>query len=132
MINLDKIIAVSTQSSLFSLVASRSNGLILEDLSNKKQNFFSSRIYQFSPLESIGIYTLTDTIPLKEVYEIFISKNETNPIPLHNIPDPEIKSYFEQVLPQYDPYKVHVKDMKKCIKWYHQLNQLGYFNEVKE
>ena len=120
MINIENIIAVSGQASLFKLVANRGGGLILEDLDNGKTNFFSGRTHQFSPLESMGIYTLQDTIPLKDVYERF-SKEEN--VPTHNTADAELKSFFEKTIPEYDRYKVFPKDMKKCVKWYHQLKQ---------
>ena len=132
MINLEKFVAVSGQGSLFKMVASRPNGLILEDMSNGKQNFYSARIYQFSPLESIGIYTLEDTKPLKEVYETFYSQSEVTPIPEVNAEDTVIKEYFAKVLPDYDRYKVHLKDMKKCLKWFHQLSDLKLIDGTTE
>lgn len=128
MIQIEQIIAVSSKSTLFKLVTSRANGLILEDLTNGKTNFFSSRTFQFSPLESIGIYTLSDNIPLKEVYKRFLEKASTDPIPGADSTDPEYKSYFESIIPEYDRYRVHVRDMRKCVKWFHQLQSLGYIN----
>ncbi len=130
--NLEKIISVSGQPSLFRLVAARGNGLILEDLSSGKQSFFSSRINQFSPLDSIGIYTLADNVPLKEVYERFSSRPEDQPVPKPQDEEAAIKSFFEEVIPEYDRYRVHMKDMKKCLKWYHQLDALGLLKTSAE
>lgn len=128
MIQIDQIIAVGSKVGLFKLVASRSNGLILEDLLTHKTNFYSSRTFQFSPLESIGIYTLSDNIPLKDVYSRFLEKeNELTP-PDETAQDADYKSYFETIIPEYDRYRVHLKDMKKCLKWYHQLKALGFIN----
>ncbi|MDQ3141551.1 MAG: DUF5606 domain-containing protein [Bacteroidota bacterium] len=124
MIDLEKIVAVSGQGSLFKLINTRGNGLILEDLSTNKTNFYSSRIYQFSPLDTIGIYTMTDTLPLKDVYELILRKKSEYPIPEANGEDAQFKEYFKSVLPEYDPYRVHVKDMKKAIKWFRQLKEL--------
>jgi len=132
MINLEKFVAVSGQGSLFKMIASRPNGLILEDMSNGKQNFYSARIYQFSPLESIGIYTLEDTKPLKEVYETFYTHAVDTPIPAVSAEDSIIKEYFEKVLPDYDRYRVHLKDMKKCLKWFHQLSDLQLISHTIE
>ncbi len=129
MIQIDQIIAVSSKPTLFKLVASKSNGLILEDLTNKKINFYSSRTFQFSPLESIGIYTLADNIPLKEVYERFLKEEDKSPVPSETSADQDLKNYFEQTLPEYDRYRVHVRDMKKCIKWYHQLKLMGFISK---
>ena len=128
MVQIDQIISVGNKPVLFKLVASKPNGLILEDLSSGKTNFYSSRTFQFAPLESIGIYTLSDNIPLKEVYERFQQSEEKTPIPSDESTEQDFKTYFEQVLPEYDRYRVHLKDMKKCIKWYHQLKTLGFIS----
>jgi hypothetical protein len=125
MVTLDQIIAVSSKPGLFRLTASKPNGLILEELSSGKTNFYSSRLFQFSPLESIGIYTLSDTIPLKEVYERFLKSEKDIPIPDEKSTDQDYKNYFEQVIPEYDKYRVHLRDMRKCLKWYHQLKSLN-------
>ena len=126
MVQIDQIIAVGSKVGLFKLVASRSNGLILEDLLTHKTNFYSSRTFQFSPLESIGIYTLSDNIPLKDVYTRFLEKeNEVIP-PDDQAEAAAYKNYFETILPEYDRYRVHLKDMQKCLKWYHQLKSLGF------
>ena len=125
MINLEQIIAVSTKQSLYKAITSKSNGLILEDLSNGKNGFFSGRLFQFSPLDSMGLYTLSGTLPLKEVYEIFQSKESEISIPAETEKDEVLKEFFLSVIPEYDPYKVHAKDMKKCLRWYHQLVTLN-------
>jgi Domain of unknown function (DUF5606) len=128
MIKLEEVIAVSGQPNLFRLVASRSNGLILEDYITKKTNFFSARTYQFSPLESISMYTLGDNIALKEVFERF-SKAEME-VPATTSTDPELKIFFASVIKEYDPYRVHAKDIKKAVKWFHQLKNLGFDPEA--
>ena len=132
MVEIDKIISVSSKPTLFKLIATKANGLILEDLTSGKTNFYSSRTSQFSPLESIGIYTLEDNIPLKEVYERFLSSEEKTPVPSETSSDQDYKIYFEQILPEYDKYRVHVRDMKKSIRWYHQLKALGFITPTAE
>ncbi len=126
MVQIDQIIAVGSKVGLFKLVASRSNGLILEDLMTHKTNFYSSRSFQFSPLESIGIYTLSDNIPLKDVYTRFLEKESELMPPGDQASNEECKAYFETILPEYDRYRVHLKDMQKCLKWYHQLKALAF------
>jgi hypothetical protein len=122
MVKLENIIAVSGQAALFKLVANRNNGLLLEDLDTGKTNFYSARTHQFSPLESIGIYTLSDTVPLTEVYDRFLKEEN---VPLQNVKDEELKSFFLKTVPEYDRYKVYPKDMKKCVKWFHQMKSYG-------
>lgn len=129
MVQIDQIVAVSGKGSLYKLISSKSNGLILEDMETGKSNFYSSRMYQFSPLESIGIYTLSDNIPLKEVYQRFLDSESDTALPGDKDPDIQFKNYFEKLIPEYDRYRVHAKDMKKCLKWYRQLKALGQITE---
>ncbi len=124
MVQLDQIIAVSSKPSLFKAISSKANGLILEDLATGKNGFYSGRVYQFSPLDSMGLYTLSGTMPLKEVYENFLSKEGEFPIPGENEKEEIHREFFSKVIPEYDAYRVHARDMKKCLKWFHQLKEL--------
>ncbi len=121
MIKLDQIVAVSSKPGLYKAITSKSNGLILEELGTGKNSFFSGRLYQFSLLDSMGLYTTSGTMPLKDVYEIFLSKEAEVNIPDDKAKDDELKSFFINVIPSYDQYRVHPRDMKKCLRWYHQL-----------
>lgn len=129
MVQLNQIVAVSSKDTLYKGVASKSNGLILEDLSNGKNGFFSARMYQISPLDSMGLYILSGTMPLKDVYEVFLSKESEIAVPLELATEEEMKNYFLTVIPDYDPYKVKYRDMKKCLRWFHQLKK---FNLIKK
>ncbi len=115
--DLSLILSVSGLPGLFKMLANRSNGLIVEDLDSGKSRFVSARKHQFTPLESISIYTLTDTIPLKDVFKILQGKDQTK-IPVAGAKDDEIKAYFKEVLPEYDEDRVYTKDMKKLFRWY--------------
>ena len=121
MVLLENIIAISGSGSLFKLITTRANGLILEEIGTEKRNFYATRNTQFSPLESIGIYTLSDNIPLSEVYHRFVKIEDQNTIPTVTSSDADIRAFFENNVQEYDRYRVHIKDMKKCIKWYHFL-----------
>ena len=121
MVLLENIIAISGSGSLFKLITTRANGLILEEIGTEKRNFYASRNTQFSPLESIGIYTLSDNIPLSEVYHRFVKIEDQNTIPTVTSSDADIRAFFENNVQEYARYRVHIKDMKKCIKWYHFL-----------
>ncbi|MFN8330733.1 MAG: hypothetical protein U0T81_05880 [Saprospiraceae bacterium] len=121
MVTLDQIIAVSNHATLYKAIASKGNGLILEDLSTGKNIFFSGRLHQFSPLDSMGLYTMGGTMPLREVYELFLSREAEHEVPKDNAAEADLRTFFENAVPDYDPYRVHARDMKKCVRWYHQL-----------
>ena len=131
--NLESYIAVSGESGLFKLVASKSNGLILENLDNLgKAKFYSVRKHQFTPLGSIAIYTLEDTSPLEDVFKTMMEKLPTQPpVPVKSERH-IIEEYFESILPEYDEDKVSVKDMKKVIKWFNVLHEKGLLVSSEE
>ena len=119
--NLDKLVAVSGLSGIHRIVGNRSNGVLIEDLKTGKRKFASMRRYQFTPLESIAIYTTEDAMQLGKVFDRMHEQKDDNPPANPNGSADEIKEYFADVLPDYDPDRVHLSDMKKVIKWYNFL-----------
>ena len=79
--NLEKLVAVSGRPGIFKMAANRQNGLIIEDLDNGKKFFAPSRKHQFTPLESISIYTNNEesTAELKMVFSSMLSQLDENP-----------------------------------------------------
>lgn len=122
--NLSKLVAVSGRSGIYRMAANRSNGLIIEDLDNGKKIFAPSRKHQFTPLESISIYTENDedTVELKQVFRNMLEQVESNPPADTKDGSMAIKNYFEAILPEYDRDRVLVSDIKKIIKWFTFLN----------
>lgn len=106
------------------MVSSRNNGLIIEDLDSGKRRFVSSRKHQFTPLESIAIYTDDgDSTELKNVFQSMLEQYEDNPPVSHNSKNPELVEYFKDILPTYDEDRVHIGDIKKVIKWFSFMNE---------
>lgn len=117
--NFDEIIAISGLGGLYRMVANRSNGLIVEELSSKKRRFASARKHQFTPLASIGIYTDDgDTLELKKVFRNMEDQFEDNPPVSSNGTAEELHEYFSDVLPNFDKDRVKTGDIKKVIKWF--------------
>jgi hypothetical protein len=115
---LDKLVAVTGMQGLFKVVGTRNNGLIIEDLDNGKRKFAPMRVHQFSPLESIAIFTYEDAEPLKEVFQAMLDKKAECPLPSPNDPNGVLETYFRQILPGYDEDRVKISDIKKVIKWF--------------
>lgn len=121
--NLKNIIAVSGLPGLYKLVATKTNGLIVSDLDNGKTKFCSIRQHQFTPMETVSIYTEDDTIEIGEVFKRMLEQIETNPLPAANVSHNVLQAYFEIIIPEYDREKVYHSDMKKVIKWFNYLNE---------
>ena len=117
---LDNIVSVSGLPGLYKMAGSRNNGLIIEDLDSGKRRFASVRKHQFTPLESVSIYTMMDTTPLPDVFKNIMSADKES-IPQANAASSEIQEWFSGVLPNYDADRVLVSDMRKIIRWYNFL-----------
>jgi hypothetical protein len=128
--NLKNIIAVSGLPNLTMLVSTKNNGLLLKDFKTEKINFYSVRSHQFTPLETVGIYTMTDTVDLKEVFKSIKDKMESHPIVSPKSNPQELSQYFAHILPDFDRDRVYPSDIKKVIKWYKELDELGFLNDT--
>lgn len=125
---LENLVAVSGLPGVYKMVANRNNGLIVEDMTHGKRRFTSARKHQFTPLESIAIYTDDgDSTELKNVFRNMLDQLEDNPPVEVNAPALEIHEYFADVLPNYDKDRVNTGDIKKVIKWFAYLQGLDHF-----
>ena len=118
------LMSISGMPGLYKLLATKQSGIVAESLETGQKKFFSARSYQFSPLESIAIYTHDDALPLEDVF----TNMKSNP-PADNLAKSELRDYFEEVLPDHDQSKVYVSDIKKIVSWYTYLNAHGYLEE---
>ncbi|MFT3902734.1 MAG: DUF5606 domain-containing protein [Niabella sp.] len=115
-----KLVAVSGLAGLFELVSSKNEGAIVRSLSDKTTKFASSRIHQFSHLESIEIYTVHENVNLVEVFRAMEATGEALPDAKD---DKAVKSYFQKVFPDMDFERVYNSDMKKMVKWFSLLKE---------
>ena len=127
--NLKDIMAVSGLPGLFKMVTSRNNGLLVANIDTGKTKFCSVRKHQFTPLETVAIYTHSDTTELKEIFGTMLSALSENPPVSVKASAEEIIAYFSMILPDYDPDRVYVSDMKKVIKWFNFLNDRNMLTE---
>ncbi|HPQ22426.1 MAG TPA: DUF5606 domain-containing protein [Saprospiraceae bacterium] len=126
--NLANVIAISGMPGLFELVTTRNNGLVASDLETGKSNFYSIRKHQFTPLETVAIYTYDDTEELKKIFSKMLEEEKSGNLPVDIKSDNLVlMEYFESILPKYDDDRVFPKDVKKIIKWFFQLKYHGYF-----
>ena len=111
-----KIISVSGLSGLYELVASKADGAVVKSLEDKSTKFVSSRVHNFTHLESIEIYTVKENSVLADVFKAI--KESKEKMPDAKADGAALKSYFEKVYPDLDLERVYASDMKKIVKWY--------------
>lgn len=123
--NIKEIMAVTGLPGLFEMVSNRANGLMIKNLETGKVKFASTRKYQFSPLESISVYTKDDALALSEVFTKMMASPPPAELGGSKASKNDLETYFISAVPDYDDERVHQKDIKKIIKWYHQLDKHG-------
>ncbi len=124
-----KLISVTGLPGLFELVASKNDGAIVRSLDDKTTRFVSSRIHNFSHLESIEVYTEGDNVNLADVF--LAMKNSGEALP-NEKEAPAVKKYFEKVYPTMDFERVYSSDMKKMVKWFDVLSKNDIEIKVSE
>jgi hypothetical protein len=115
-----KIIAITGLPGLFELLSSKNDGAIVRSLEDKSTKFVSSRVHNFSHLESIEVFTVRDNANLSEIF-LAMEKEGTK------APDAKdggaLKKYFEKVFPEIDFERVYSSDLKKMVKWFEVLKE---------
>jgi len=115
-----KIIAVSGLPGLYELINSKNDGAIIRSLDDKSTRFASSRIHNFSHLESIEVYTTGENVNLVDIFDAIDKAGGSLPDSKDNN---AVKKYFEKIYPELDFEKVYGSDLKKMIKWYEVLKK---------
>ena len=111
----NKIISVTGIPGLFELINSKTDGALIRSLEDQSTRFVSSRVHNFSHLESIEVYTTEDNVNLSEVFLAMNASGETLPAEKDA---KGVKSYFEKVFPTMDFERVYNSDMKKMVRWF--------------
>lgn len=110
-----KLISITGLSGLYEMVGSKTDGAIVRSLDDKTTKFVSSRVHNFSHLESIEVYTVRENINLVELFQAMAANKAA--LPAENDPK-AVKAYFEKVYPDMDFTRVYASDMKKMVKWF--------------
>lgn len=117
-----EIVSVAGMPGLHQLVSSKSDGAIIRSLDGKNTRFVAARNHNFTPLESIEVFTTTDNVPLADVFKAMLAKETEAPV-ADSKDKNDIRQYFDQVYPNLDYERVYLSDMKKMIKWYPLLKE---------
>jgi hypothetical protein len=110
-----KLVAVTGLPGLFELISSKNDGAVVRSLEDNSTKFASSRIHNFSHLESIEVYTTGDNVNLVDVFHAMEKDGK-------DLPDTKdagaVRKYFEKIYKDLDFERVYPSDLKKMIKWF--------------
>ena len=121
---LDKILSISGKPGLYELKAQTRGGFVAESMLDGKKISVNMR-HNVSLLSEIAIYTYTEEVPLREIFQKMKEKENGGESINHKESKQKLESYFREVLPEYDEDRVYVSDIKKIIQWYNLLVSKG-------
>ncbi len=110
-----KLVSVTGLPGLFELLSSKADGGVVKSLEDKSTKFVSTRVHQFSHLESIEVFTTADNVNLVDVFTAMTASTEKLPAEGDAA---AVKKYFEKVYSTMDFGRVYASDMKKMVKWF--------------
>ena len=122
--SLEKILSISGKPGLYQLENQTRSGFLAKSLIDGKKISVSAR-QNVSLLSEIAIYTLTEELPLREVFSKISKKESGGEAINHKASKDELEEYFFEVLPDYDEDRVYPSDIKKVIQWYNLLTKNG-------
>jgi len=121
----NKIVSVTGLPGLFELISSKSDGAVVRSLEDNSSKFVSTRLHNFSHLESIEVFTVKPAadgnISLAELFQAMKKSDEK--IPEATAGNSTLKAYFEKVYPGLDFERIYASDMKKMVKWFQILEK---------
>ncbi len=123
-IDLKDIVSISGYRGLFKSIKPTRHGLMVESLDDqKKRSIKQPQDHEMATLEDIGVYTTgkAETLPLSAIlwrlHAEFAALVHTD---LYDTPD-KLCTLMGRIVPNYDPKRVHVSNIKKIIHWYNIL-----------
>ena len=130
---LKKILSISGHPGLFKLVSQAKGALIVEALSTGKRTLAYSHD-KVTSLGDIAMYTQSGEEPLYKVLDSVKKKENGAVASVSPKADKEVlRTYFAEILPDFDTERVYPTDISKLISWYNILVQSGITDfSVKE
>jgi hypothetical protein len=132
-----KILAISGKPGLYELKVQTRSGFVAESLLDGKKITVGLRS-NVSLLSEIAVFTYNEEVKLIDIFKSIATKENGEATISHKETDDKLKSYFREILPEYDEDRVYTSDIKKIFNWYNILQPKGYVTldalnaEVKE
>jgi len=122
---LKSIVAISGKPGLYKVLSQGKNMLIVENLSDGKRIPAHSSEKVVS-LGDISMFTDGDDKPLHEILEAMKVKENGAKAGLDPKSDNEaLRTYFAEIVPDFDRDRVYPTDIRKLIQWYNMLIETG-------
>ena len=88
-----KLVSVTGLAGLFELLSSKADGGVVKSLEDKSTKFVSTRVHNFSHLESIEVFTTKENVNLVDVFTAMAASKEKMPV---DSDAAAVKKYFQK------------------------------------
>ncbi|MEZ4853388.1 DUF5606 domain-containing protein [Flavobacterium sp.] len=122
--SVQKILAISGKPGLYELKLQTRTGFVAESLLDGKRITVGMRS-NVSLLSEIAVYTYSEEIRLFDVFKAIATKENDGLAISHKENDDKLRSYFREILPEFDEDRVYTSDIKKVLNWYNTLQPKG-------
>lgn len=133
---LKTILSISGKPGLYKLISQGKNMLIVESINADKKRIPAYGNEKIISLADIAMYTSDSEVPLGDVLDSMKAKENGAVASLNpkKATTEELRSYFAEILPDFDRERVYPADIKKLISWYNILvnNEITDFKNVEE
>ena len=129
--NLQKILTVSGYPGLYKYVAQANAGVVVESLSDNKR-MVCGMSAKLSSLSDISVLTDEGEVKLQQLLEKMREKLGEESAPSGKSDAAKLKSFFEEVLPDYDRDRFYTSHMKKVVDWYNNLKEFATLEFLQE
>ena len=129
-IKLKDILSISGKGGLYKFIAQARNGVVVESMDDQKRHVAPATA-RVSSLEDIAIFTQEEEVPLADIFMKIYEKTDGKESVSHKASGDELKSSFEELVPDYDDERVYVSDIKKVFQWYNQLHACGMLEVIE-
>lgn len=121
------ILSVSGKPGLYKLVSRGKGNLIVEALDDTHKRMPVFATDRVTSLADIAMYTDAEDVPLMTILENLRNKENGNEISFNfkKCKSEELRSYFAEILPDFDRDRVHDSDIRKLFTWYNILVKNG-------
>ena len=125
---METILSISGKPGLYRLVSQGKMNLIVEALDETKKRMPAFGSERITSLGDIAMFTDSEDIPLWKVLRNVGEKEQLKvcSISFKKASSKELRTYFGEVLPDYDRDRVHDNDIRKLLQWYDILVKNGY------
>ena len=129
--NLQKILTVSGYPGLYKYVAQANAGVVVESLSDNKR-MVCGMSAKLSSLSDISVVSGEGGGRLQQLLGKMREKLGEESAPSGKSDAAKLKSFFEEVLPDYDRDRFYTSHMKKVVDWYNNLKEFATLEFLQE